>query len=832
MVEKKNFFLKNTKTSRRYSSRPGNGSTNYPVRIDKNHHASIIQKKLNDSYQQSYTQKQVAAIRYKNGTYLEFSSSPGYDLAIKSLEDIRQGIKLLNVREEVNEESDDKVIKATVYIPKGKEKSLLKKFDDFFDPDKYSDKGNPKNNDLITSIEDVHLAILDSFWIGNIKDMPGAEPSWCEVWLRYVPTKDEIKNAENKLDATKNFTDCCEELNILVDDKEIVFPERIVKLIYVNKLQLKNLIETCDYIAEFRRAPETIHFFEESTGEEQQEWINELLERVEVKDTKSTICILDTGLSIKHPLIEPAIVGEHAVQAIEPEWGIIDHAGHGTQMAGVAIYNDLKEKLIDDKPIMLNHKIESIKILPPIGENNAELFGAITEKAVYLSEIENPTSDRTICMAITSSDYNTDDGSPTSWSAAIDNITSGANESDEKRLVLISAGNVFPEELKTNSYPDSSILHKVENPGQSWNALTIGSYCNDIEVESPTYEMCKPIADVGELSPYSSTSVTWDSKWPIKPEIVLNGGNMVTNDEDISECEDLELLTTNRNFLIRPLTTIAGTSSATAQASWLAAQIYSEYPQIWPETVRALLVHSADWTEKMREQFCKEDKKTKGRKLLLRSCGYGIPSLEKAIECKDNYVNLVIESELQPFTKNSMNEMHIHKIPWPKEVLQALGETKVKLKVTLSYFIEPGPGEIGWKNRYRYPSAGLRFDVINSNESLEEFEKRVNYKMREEDKEITTKGRNWYLGSKNRDVGSIHSDFCEDLAIEMCDANYIAVYPVIGWWRERSYLGKYNDKLRYSLIVTIETPEINTDLYTSVLTQINIEQGIEIDTPI
>lgn len=837
MVEKKNIFLVNTETPLDYSSRPGNGGTNFPSRSDGEKHAMFIQQKLKDIYQQSAVQKQAAAIRYKTGTYLEFISAPGCDLALKNLEDTRQGIKLLNVREAVlnvdpSDETENKVIRATVYVPRGKEPVFLKKIDDFFDPEKITKKGNPKNNDFVTSIEEIHLAMLDAFWIGNIDDMPKEDSVWCEVWLRYQATDNGMLSIQNKNEAVRDLVDSCEELDIAIDDKEIIFPERLVKLIYANKLQLKSLIETCDYIAEFRRAPEKTQFFEELSGSEQQEWIDDLLDRTEFNNSAATVCILDTGLSSKHPLISPAVSGENTIQTIEKHWGSNDHAGHGTQMAGVAIFNNLKEKMITKELIQVNHKIESVKILPPDGENRVELYGAITGDAVYLSEIENPKADRAICMAVTSSDFNTEDGSPTSWSAAVDNIASGADGSDTRRLFLVSSGNVYPDELKESPYPDSNILHRVENPGQSWNALTVGAYCNNIEIESSTYNRCQPVADVGELSPYSSTSVNWNSKWPIKPEVLLDGGNMVTNGIDISECEDLELLTTNKDFLTRPLTTIGGTSSATAQASWMAAQIYNEYPGIWPETVRALMIHSATWTDKMIQQFCEDDKKTTGRRLLLRSCGYGIPDLDKAIECKNNSVNLVIESEIKPFTKGKMNEMHIHEIPWPKEVLQAMGEIEAKIKVTLSYFVEPGPGEIGWKNKYRYPSAGLRFDVISSNESLEEFQKRINYKMRDEDSAVDSKSRDWYLGTNNRDVGSVHSDFCEAPAVDLCETKYIGVYPVIGWWRERPYLGKYNSKLRYSLIVSIETPETEVDLYTSIVSKIAIEQGIEIDAGI
>ena len=177
-----------------------------------------------------------------------------------------------------------------------------------------------------------------------------------------------------------------------------------------------------------------------------------------------------------------------------------------------------------------------------------------------------------------------------------------------------------------------------------------------------------------------------------------------------------------------------------------------------------------------------------------------------------------------------MKDMHIHKIPWPKEVLESLGEVDAKIKVTLSYFIEPGPGEVGWKNKYRYSSASLRFDVINSNESLEDFQKRVNTMMRGNDLSDNGEGssREWHLGTKNRDVGSIHSDFCKVPAVDLCDANYIAVYPVIGWWRERSHLGKTNKKMKYALIVSIETPETEVDLYTPIVTQIEQEVSITV----
>ena len=97
--------------------------------------------------------------------------------------------------------------------------------------------------------------------------------------------------------------------------------------------------------------------------------------------------------------------------------------------------------------------------------------------------------------------------------------------------------------------------------------------------------------------------------------------------------------------------------------------------------------------------------------------------------------------------------------------------------------------------------------------------------MRGEDKkdkgEGTSGSERWYLGADNRDVGSIHSDFCELNAVELCECNRIAIYPVVGWWRERKYLGRSNNKARYSLIVSLSTPKEEVDLYTPIVTQIS-----------
>lgn len=82
--------------------------------------------------------------------------------------------------------------------------------------------------------------------------------------------------------------------------------------------------------------------------------------------------------------------------------------------------------------------------------------------------------------------------------------------------------------------------------------------------------------------------------------------------------------------------------------------------------------------------------------------------------------------------------------------------------------------------------------------------------------------RKWELGQQLRRKGSIHSDTWTGTAAKLSECGVIAVYPVTGWWKERPHLDRWNRRSRYSLIVTIETPQVDVDLYTPIATQIGV----------
>ncbi len=56
----------------------------------------------------------------------------------------------------------------------------------------------------------------------------------------------------------------------------------------------------------------------------------------------------------------------------------------------------------------------------------------------------------------------------------------------------------------------------------------------------------------------------------------------------------------------------------------------------------------------------------------------------------------------------------------------------------------------------------------------------------------------------------------------------IAVYPVGGWWKYRTALDRWQNSVRFSLIVSIDVPDENVDIYSVVETQIETQVEIEV----
>jgi hypothetical protein len=702
--------------------------------------------------------REASAIRVdgaRPGTYVQFESAPGAQLKLDSLESVESQINLVAVNTIKPGGGDEPAIElATVFIPEGKESHFTDRFTQYAEGEP-TKKGNRPQEPLSAPIGSIRLARVVDLWTDAIEAFPQEGDSiWWEVWL-YRSDGSELNR----------FAKFVELAGIEMADRRLEFTDRIVTLVYASPLQLAEGLTAMHDIAELRMAKEAASFFTSLDNREKVEWVGDLGARVIGPIPESpVVCILDTGVNQGHILLRgPLRIGD--CHTYDVAWGVHDHHGHGTLMAGLALYGDLSVALEHSEPITLKHRLESVKIMPPGDRNPPELYGLITAEAGSRVEVTGPDRRRIFSMAVTARDQR-DRGQPTSWSAAIDALAFGRSfdstsqglvylDTDgprQRRLFIISAGNI--EDGYEVDHLSLSDLEAVHDPAQAWNALTVGAYTQKTQLLDPLYAGMQPLAAQGELSPSSTTSVMFNGIWPVKPDIVLEGGNVAHDGVGgyDSGSADLNLLSTHRSPYLKPYDVTGMTSAATAQAARMAAQITAEYPAFWPETVRGLMVHSARWTPRMEAAFSGASGK-RARLNLIRRYGYGVPQLDRALRSASDDLTIVAQATLHPFSKSEMREMHFYTLPWPVETLEQLGEQQVTLRVSLSYFVEPNPARRGWRSRFRYASHGLRFEVKEPTESLEEFRKRLNLAAREKGEPSPQRSNGGPTGFLDREHG-------------------------------------------------------------------------------
>ncbi len=743
-------------------------------------------------------------LRKQRGITIEIESFPGYELKKLSLDNsIFQLLSLQTKRID-----GQKVEIAIVFIPDGSLSKFVRKIEDYIKEKTRS--GQPKNNELIANIENIRRAALESLWTDSPSAFPkNNKPIWWEVWLADRPDLEE--------DVLTFFTRNATQFNLKIKPGKIRFPERYVILVYGTKLDLATSFEILNCISELRKPKGTPHFFTSLTPSEQAKWSDNLLNRVVMPSEESpAICLLDTGVNNGHPLLAP-FIDDTSILAVKEEWDGSDSTGHGSEMAGIAIFGDLFEKLLDNEKIQIMHFLESVKIYEKSDDHEPNLYGDITSRAVSEIEIQKPERKRIFNLTVTT-EHGVDQGRPSSWSAALDAIASGYLD-DEYRLFIISAGNLAEAEII--DYPTCNHDSEVEDPGQSYNSLTIGGYTEKTQLDPDETKEFAPIAVSGDLSPYSRTSRKWDKAWPYKPDLVMEAGNAAINRKNlVSKLDSLLLLTTSHQHTKNHFSITGMSSAATTLVSGVGAKIIANYSDIWPETVRGLLVHTAEYTERMKE-LLPETPIVEDKRKLLRTFGYGVPNEEKAIFSASNELHIIGEESIQPFYQNEegrnvSNHLNLYELPWPIDTLLALGEEEVELRITLSYFIEPNPARRGFTNRFQYNSHGLRFKLKRPYEDMNDFRARINKRDQEEDHETidSDEGGKWFFGDSMRTRGSLHHDRWVGTASELATRDAIAVVPVGGWWKDRKKEDRANRQARYSIIISIHTKD--TDIYTEV----------------
>lgn len=731
----------------------------------------------------------------------------------------------------VREAADDTPEIATVWVSDAYRQQFLKLFEDYLDDQKNTKKGRPKNQDLIANISRIRDAVLDDLWTSDSQP-PRSGRHWWEIWLDGTSTH------------VSDWGHFVATYGLKTRQSKLRLGDRLVVWVEATWAQLQILPFTSVPVTEVR-SPEFIDSVEDLSTSEQTEYVEDLAERISPADEDGpTVCHLDTGVLRTHILLGGSLApGDH--HSIFGGSGTDAHPqGHGTSMAGLALFGNLEPLLTGGSHVTLRHRLESVRMRPGTGDQRIDPldYGTATAEGVSYPEIARSDRSRTFCLTLSTEPDKP--GEPTLWSASVDALAVGTDivrsgnelqllsmpDPDSARLIVVAAGNVPRYDLDHHT---NSVNSPIQDPAQAWNALTVGAYTELTQPPShPQYVGWDVLAASGDISPHTTTSLYFSrTRWPIKPDICMEGGNVLSDGAGMYEdrLPSLSLRSTGHRT-DAALTSANATSAATAQASRLAALTMARYPSYWPETVRGLLTHSAEWTDAMIQQLDQDHGKT-ARQTLLRQFGWGVPAEESVLNSGRDAVTMIAQDSFVPFSgdKYAMRHFRLHPLPWPTDVLQSLGSTDVRLRVTLSYFIEPSASRRGWRNKYAYASHGLRFDLQGRTENQAEFVQRVNREAQnEEGGSRPSESDRWFLGERGRHLGSLHQDEWTGTGAELAHCNNVAVYPVGGWWKNNGRKDRRDLPVRYALLLSLRTKEQGVDLYTPIATQLQIPVVTEV----
>ncbi|MFF0136425.1 S8 family peptidase [Streptomyces sp. NPDC005227] len=784
------------------------------------------------------------------GFAIHVQADAGLELKLESLNN--SGLSLLAVRPPGQGSPQE----AVVWVPDGSVQKLAKKINDFTLDTPH---GNPRNAQLVANMKHIERAVLANLWMEADPFPDPDEYRWWELWF-------DPRTAHG--DQVQTLRHVAEAHSWVMAPRSVNIGDFRVAQVAATARDLAAVMATGACPAEIRQ-PSFVEALLGDQRELQHGFVADLAERLRHPQPGApTVCLLDTGIHQEHPLLRGALVNAHSEMASE---GPEDRRGHGTWMAGVSLFgNGLGNALESREPIVLVHGLESVKILSLSPVDPPRVFGEVTATAMSRVETSSgpPPLARVFAMAVTvpsTARHNGTDGRATLWSTTIDALAVGtdvearadgvdlvgAPDPQTARLIIVSAGNVVDHPIPAMRGIDGTLSHlalcdtlRIEDPAHAWNVLTVGASTHLVDVpKHRDFAGYRPLATAGELSPFSRTSVAMPEATAIKPDIVLEGGNLLVDAQEThTALHDLvSVMTTGRPIADRVLTSINATSAATAQAARLAALAFAAYPQARPETVRGLLVHEAQWTENMTEGVYARTmrrKMTSGEfaRKVLRRYGWGMPTEERVLSSAANAVTMMIQGTLVPFIRGKtsirLGELNLHQLPWPREQLLELGTAPVQLRVTLSYFIEPNPGRKGVLGTHTYASHRLRFALKAPHQSLAHFENRVAIAAEAENDGITTvaafeSDKNWVVGSDNRNRGSLHADIWHGTATELADCGALAVYPAGGWWKYNNRADRVGTPVNYALLVSLATPEVTADLYTPTAVMLNVPITIE-----
>ena len=330
-------------------------------------------------------------------------------------------------------------------------------------------------------------------------------------------------------------------------------------------------------------------------------------------DNAPGVAVLDTGLATGHPLLAPAVGDSQSFLNGVPA---ADNHGHGTTVAGIALYDDVADRALQGA-FVPDLRLFSGRVLDDDNRGDPGLIENKVDRAVRY--FVSTYGCRVFCVTY-ANPHRVYRGRHVSGLA----VTLDALSRELDVLFVVPTGNyeAGPDNWRED-YPtylagqDARLL----DPAPALNALTVGSLArNDRHERWPDDPGYRAIARTGQPSPFTRCGPSVNGA--IKPELVDYGGNWLAEiragDHVQRRAPGAGELSTSHDFAAgRPFAEVCGTSFAAPRVANAAARVFAEFPDGNVDLCRALLVAHARTPEQCAALFAND------RDALRNATGYG-----------------------------------------------------------------------------------------------------------------------------------------------------------------------------------------------------------------